>query len=1091
MINEEISNSVNKYSRKHSINNTEEKEIMEESNSIKNIEEPTQETEEEFTNYKLYESKDNEDINIHLTTRQKLDAYLSNGIFRKILSISSFLFSLSIYIIYVVSTYYPFADFHWFDILNVVFSSFHILETALYIYLSDHRLIYVLSIDSLIKLFTFVYPFFYFIKNDTSQKILECARAFNLFFIKNFLEENIKLSQNEVVKSITNVIISTIFIIFLFASLFRIIEIDQIEYFITNPDTRLHHFYTQTKFHEFLYFTVITFSTVGYGDIYPITEGGRILIICLIVLAAYYIPLKTGEIVSILKGTSVYSREIYKSNAEIAHIILCGFISVEALISFCEELFHEDHGSTEKNVIILDKEMPSREMKLFIHAGKYEMNLKYLQGDPMSESDLDRADISKAKAIVILTDKYSNYPLVMDHQNILLALYIKKYFIKKSLPDPAIYLQLIKPESKIHYFNGIDSLSLNNNIIKDRLIIIEEIKMNLLSKSCLSPGIIPLIANLVRSSGSSEKTEYLWLNEYLEGLEQEIYRTELNEYFKDRTFAEISKLIYKIFDAIVFALEIEINGKTVIFLNPGGFYIQKFFEPRDDIKFYIYVICSDKEVANRIEKANIKQEIKNFIMEESKQAGNNNDNFNSYDENENNKNITKKTQHQKYMELKLKDIIELERNLLYNSSSKDVNENYFFTKSKDLIIPEIKKLTTKNSKLYRNHIIVCGTHPALYYFLLPLRAKSIGRRNMKYIIILTQKIDKTLWNSISKFEKIILIEGSPLNIDDLYRANIEYASHIVILENDYSENNDFSEKTIDNDRIFIYKAIKKCNPKIQIMTELIFESNIEYLLPKDDLSLIDISKNDYRTTNIFSSGEVYINSIIDSLTAQAYYNNHIVSIIHQLLTGGSINNGEGKFSLQKICNEVGLKSSNVWQIDIPSKYINKNFGELYDYFCDNNLIILGLYRLPGGKDNNTGYMFTKPNTEVKITYRDKVFVLATNEDLKKIKRKAFKKHEEFNINIKQINKNGDKLNDIIGGKKYKEEEEKNAENDSDDYFDKKNKNSPFNYIKEQLFEINKEINKLQDFIDVLKVELKDNISSGIKEEINSLLEQYE
>ena len=77
------------------------------------------------------------------------------------------------------------------------------------------------------------------------------------------------------------------------------------------------------------------------------------------------------------------------------------------------------------------------------------------------------------------------------------------------------------------------------------------------------------------------------------------------------------------------------------------------------------------------------------------------------------------------MELKLKDIIEIERNSLYNQNSKDDNENYFFNKSKELIDSDIKKITTKNSKLYINHIIVCSTHSALYYFLLPLRSKSI------------------------------------------------------------------------------------------------------------------------------------------------------------------------------------------------------------------------------------------------------------------------------------------------------------------------------------------------------------------------------
>ena len=36
---------------------------------------------------------------------------------------------------------------------------------------------------------------------------------------------------------------------------------------------------------------------------------------------------------------------------------------------------------------------------------------------------------------------------------------------------------------------------------------------------------------------------------------------------------------------------------------------------------------------------------------------------------------------------------------------------------------------------------------------------------------------------------------------------------------------------LDAESIFIYKAIKKCNKDLQIMTELVFSSNIEFLLP--------------------------------------------------------------------------------------------------------------------------------------------------------------------------------------------------------------------------------------------------------------------
>ena len=62
------------------------------------------------------------------------------------------------------------------------------------------------------------------------------------------------------------------------------------------------------------------------------------------------------------------------------------------------------------------------------------------------------------------------------------------------------------------------------------MIIVEEIKMNLLAKSCFAPGLIAMISNLVSSMSEPEdEFDEMWLNEYVEGTGFEIYRVKIEE----------------------------------------------------------------------------------------------------------------------------------------------------------------------------------------------------------------------------------------------------------------------------------------------------------------------------------------------------------------------------------------------------------------------------------------------------------------------------------------------------------------------------------------------------------------------------------
>ena len=159
-------------------------------------------------------------------------------------------------------------------------------------------------------------------------------------------------------------------------------------------------------------------------------------------------------------------------------------------------------------------------------------------------------------------------------------------------------MQLIKPEARQLY-----KKSLNLDSIHDQLIIVEEIKMNLLAKSCFAPGLIAMISNLVSSmSDPEDEFEEEWLNQYVEGTGFEIYRVKIEqEHFLDcLTFSRVAAIAHQCYGCIVFALEVEFReqpgNSSVVRLNPSTFKLQNWHV----FNYYLYIISGDEDVAKNV-----------------------------------------------------------------------------------------------------------------------------------------------------------------------------------------------------------------------------------------------------------------------------------------------------------------------------------------------------------------------------------------------------------------------------------------------------------------------------------------------------------
>lgn len=958
----------------------------------------------------------------------RLEKYLIQSGLADLLDILNCGITFVLIIFYITSTYtYPSDENDTYitmnsmiDTIEIFLCVFLISHIGLRLYTSQNRLIFLFTLENLVDIGT-IAPILLAKQSFIREEIKYYMRFFRMVRIIYFFKvENIlQRRTNENVRYTYKLIIYIVAIIFLSTSLILELE-NQYTRQETSPDL----YNSKSKglkgsgldikqFHDMLYYMLVTLGTIGFGDVTPKTTMARFTIIITLLIMVAVIPTLFQKLSTINALTSKYSRMSYKKySKETKHLILLGSCGVEGFEAFLQELYHEDHGQVEYQTVIMQS-FPDEEIMNLIKDYNLSNKIFYLVGNSLVHKDLERCKADTAECVVLLANKLAKNPRYEDFSNILQAFSVKKFAKIFSGRDVRICIQLLRPETKEIYFSSL--INRDDMNLKDQVICVEEIKLQLIGKSCLCPGINTIVSSLITSKKPHIDDpdllppEMQWLKEYLDGMQNEIYRIKMNkDVIQGLRFIDLVKIIYEISSLIVVGVDVIFDrSDPLLCLNPYGYV----FSPQDH---YVYVLA-DKlpnsqlinslamDYMNKLRQGD-REEIIKYLRIRNPSWENRKDT----EKEESNENSQKRG-------IKFKNVSTLKKKESSGPSKKNFIQTTFPRTGY-----EAENFSTE---ILNNHIVVCGLIQNMKNLIYPLRATSM--KNEQYPILIVDKEDhipSEIWKEIQYFPDIYFMQGNPIKSKDLHRACIKKAKAVIILtKNNFDED---SHEMIDADTIFIYKAIRNENKNILIIADLASLSTIGFISTTDEKNY---QKQGYRLSEQFAVGEIYTGSMLDTLMCQSFYNEYITDILQQLILGSasfSYSPALIKKLQDRKINQSTLYLLNIHEelekMEIKNTSKKMNFSVIFNYFVEKNMVPIGIYRNSKSSSGsrsmkNDKYVYLCPlkDDEIFIEH-DKIYVLISEDENQNnhntIKQKAVALN---NKNLKLIEKSNDLAGKIV------------------------------------------------------------------------------
>jgi len=147
-----------------------------------------------------------------------------------------------------------------------------------------------------------------------------------------------------------------------------------------------------------LWWSIVTVATVGYGDVVPKTELGRIFASLTILSGVILLSLLTATISSVFVARKIKESQGLQDIDFTQHILICGWnAQVEDILRIFDRYQHKQMQ------IVLVNEAPPDKIEAVINAYQ-NIEIKFVRGDFSRETILNRANVKLAVSAIVVPD---------------------------------------------------------------------------------------------------------------------------------------------------------------------------------------------------------------------------------------------------------------------------------------------------------------------------------------------------------------------------------------------------------------------------------------------------------------------------------------------------------------------------------------------------------------------------------------------------------------------------------------------------------------------------------------------------------------